>query len=292
MLMKPEGAMPTKVRIGSTDAGSPRSRWRRVGGHLLAVAALAAGGAMVMPGCAHDDSTLFVQTVLAPQLVSAGQTCVFTSSPAQTSLSSGILDVGLRTEYDPTYLVGNQMVSQSNSQQLQTETSIITIQGAVVIITDAAGTQLATFTRLSSATVYPASGTTPGYAPISITTVDEATAVTATAGLESGATVRLVTYVQFFGKTLGGTSVQSDNFEFPVDLCVGCLVTFSATDNNPLLAQPNCAGTGASGSTTSSLPAPCVVGQDYQVDCSQCQGAAVCEGALAGKTITDAGAGG
>lgn len=271
--MKPEGAMPTKV-LGVSSIGRLGSR--RVRGHVLAAAALVTGAAAFVPGCAHDDSTLFVQTVLAPQLVSPGQTCVFTSSPSQSSLSSGILDVGLRSEYDPTYLLANQMVSQSNSQQLQTETSIITVEGAVVRITDAAGNQLNTFTRLSSATIYPASGTTPGYAPISVTTVDPVTAANATANLAAGATVRLVTYAKFFGQTLGGDSVESDDFEFPVDLCIGCLVTFSASDIDPTKPYPNCGGSTGGTSTTTSLPSPCYIGQDYQTDCSQCLSAAVC----------------
>jgi len=285
--MKPHEATPTEVRGGSASGRPSSTRvWGRV---LVGASVLAATGIVLTPGCVHDDSTLFVQTVLAPQLVSPGQTCIFTNSPSQTTLSSGLLDVGLRNEYDPTYLVGNQMVAQVNSQQLQTETSIITIQGAVVRITDASGKQLNTFTRLSSATVYPASGTTPGYAPISVTTVDEGTATAAVSGLAAGATTRLVTYVQFFGTTLGGTSVQSDDYEFPVDVCNGCLVTFSSTDINPLLPLPNCAGTGTS---ATSLPSPCVMGQDYATDCSQCQGLAVCQGALAGKIIVDAGGGG
>ena len=255
---------------------------KRVWGHVLAGVSLLAGAGVVMPACVHNDSSLFVQDVLAPQFVTAGQACSFTSDPTQPFLSSGILDVALRTEYDPTFLVGNQLVSQSNSQQLQTETSIITIQGAVVRITDSAGNQLNTFTRLSSATVYPATGTTPGYAPITVTAVDPGTATNAVAGMAKGGSVRVVTYVQFFGQTLGGESVQSDDFEFPVDLCDGCLVLFSATDDNPSSAfpQPNCnlasaaamSGTGS----TSSLPSPCLIGQDYSTDCSQCLGTAVC----------------
>lgn len=255
---------------------------KRVWAHVLAGVSLLAGAAVVMPACVHNDSSLFVQDVLAPQFVTPGQTCSFTTDPTQPFLSSGILDVGLRNEYDPTFLVGNQLVTQSNSQQLQTETSIITIQGAVVRITDSAGNQLNTFTRLATATVYPATGTTPGYSPVTVTTIDEGTAANATAGLTAGGTVRVVTYVQFFGNTLGGESVQSDDFEFPVDLCKGCLVLFSATDDNPSSAfpQPNCNLASAAAMTgtgsTSSLPSPCYLGQDYQTDCSQCLGLAVC----------------
>jgi len=251
---------------------------KRVWGHVLAGVSLLAGVAMAMPACAHDNSSLFVQDVLAPQLVSTGQTCVFTSDPTQTFLPSGTLDVGLRATYAPWFLLGNQMVSESNSQQLQTETSTITVQGAVVTISDSSGNQLNKFTDLAAATVYPATGTTPGYAPIQVTTIDETTAKNAVNGLAAGATVRLVTNVQFFGFTLGGDSVTSDTFEFPVDLCVGCLVQFSPADENPADPLPNCkaasAMAGMAGATV--VPSPCYPGQDYVTDCSQCLGNAVC----------------
>ncbi len=63
-----------------------------------------------------------------------------------------------------------------NSQQLQTETSTVNIQGAVVRITDSAGNGLAKFTRLAAATIYPATGGVPSFAPIQVTTIDETTA--------------------------------------------------------------------------------------------------------------------
>ena len=226
------------------------------------------------PACKHDDSSLFVQSVLAPQLVSPGQACDFTSDPTQAALPSGILDVALRTEYDPVFLLGNQMVAEVNSQQLQTETSIITVRGAVVRVTDISNHQLTAFTTDGSTTVYPSTGSTPGYAPISVTAIDQATAIAATAGLASGATVRLITYTKFFGNTLGGDSIESDEFEFPVDLCFGCLITF-AEDNPALMVQPNCA-LAAAAATVSSLPSPCSPGQDEAVDCSQCLDNAVC----------------
>jgi hypothetical protein len=251
---------------------------KRVWGHVLAGVSLLAGAGIAMPACAHNDSSLFVQDVLAPQLVATGQSCLYTTDPTQPFISAGALDVALKAEYTPTFLIGNQLVSQSNSQQLQTETSTITIQGAVVRITDSAGNQLAKFTDLAAATVYPAIGTTPGYAPISVTIIDQATASNAVNGLAANSTVRVVTYVQFFGNTLGGESVQSDDFEFPVDLCVGCLVLFSSASENAADPTPNCAAAATSTGMVSALPSPCFLGQDAKTDCSQCLSNPVCHG--------------
>jgi hypothetical protein len=266
---------------------------KRVWGHLLAGVSLVTACVASMSACKHDDSTLFVQDVLAAQPVTAGEECSFTSDPTQPFISSGVFDIAFgRQGYEPTYLIGNQAVPEVNSQQLQTETDIITVQGAIVRITDSSGNQVANFTRLAAATVYPSTGSVPGYAPITVTTIDQAT-VQGDADLQSnvstGGTTRLVTYVTFFGITTGGNSIQSGEFEFPVDVCSGCLIGFSSTDVNPLLPTPNCALAASSSST--SLPSPCVQGQDFTVDCSQCQAVPACQGALAGKTVPTADAG-
>jgi hypothetical protein len=263
---------------------------KRVWGHVLTgLSFLAAGAVAFAAACVHDDSTIFVQDVLAPQEVSANQPCVFTSSTTQAVLPSGVLDVAFRDHYDPTYLVGNQMVPEQNTQQLTTETSTVNIQGAVVRITDAAGNQLSTFTRLAGGTIYPSTGGVPGYAPITVTTIDHDTVVNV---MKSALPVRLVTYARFFGKTLGGRYVESNEFEFPVDVCRGCLITFSAQDINTsgLYPIPNCIGSGTA-STMQSVP--CVIGQDLLIDCIQCQYVPECQGAWHGGIIMpDAGGGG
>lgn len=267
---------------------------KRVWGHLLTGVSFLACGVAAVGACKSDDSTLFVQGVLAAQPVSAGAECSFTSDPTQPFISSGILDIAFRSEYDPTYLIGNQSVPEVNSQQLATETNIITVQGAIVRITDAAGNQLNTFSRLAATTVYPSSGSVPGYAPITVTTIDSTT-INSNASLQANVnaqgTTRLVTYVQFFGQTTGGNSIKSDEFEFPVDVCNGCLVGFSATSDNtsPAYLQPNCI-LAASATSTSSLPTPCVPGQDFAIDCSQCQEVPACRGAYATQSVPDAGA--
>ncbi len=61
------------------------------------------------------------------------------------------------------------MVAQANSQTLQTETSTITVQGAIVRVTDAAGNQSRTASArlLPRRRCMPSSGhRAPGYAPI------------------------------------------------------------------------------------------------------------------------------
>lgn len=273
-----------------------------VWGHVLVGLSLAAGGASAFSACVHNDSTIFVHDVLAPQTASSStMVCTYTADPTQPTISSGVVDISLRATYDAMFLVGNQMVSEVNGSQLQTETSIVNIQGAIVRVTS--GTQqLSTYTRLAAATIPPLSGNSPGYAAVGpVTIIDEpslfklSSASTGNtnvanflAAMGAGAVTRVVSHVRFFGVTLGGQSVESNEFEFPVDVCIGCLIAFT---NNPLYATPNCIGS-ASGSSTTQSVVPCELGQDLAVDCNACQGNPACHGAVqAPPPVADAGAG-
>jgi hypothetical protein len=146
------------------------------------------------------------------------------------------------------------------------------------------------FSTKTAATIPPATGTTPSFVPAEITLLDMTQANLAAQQPMSGGINRLETTVQFFGKTTGGQSVESNEFSFPVDICNDCLVVFSASDNNPLLnPQPNCAGVVGAGSG-STVATPCRIGQDEFVDCSLCLTNEVCNPPTTMRII-DAGAG-
>jgi len=265
---------------------------KRVCGHVLAGLTVLVGGASATTACVHDDSTIFVFDVLAPQEVSNGQLCVYTTDTTQPYISSGVADIDFIDGYTPEYLVGNQMVPQGNPSTPQDETSYVQIQGAVVRITDSSGNQLTTFTRLTSGTIPPLNGTTPSFEPIGVLTIDhdtlfsqEVLSVVAPTPPTPRGIVRLVTYVRFFGTTTGGDSVESGEFEFPVDVCKGCLISFAPQDIDPAYEAPNCAladmvSNGTSSTTVSALPIPCTPGQDIPIDCSQCQSVPDCKPAL------------
>jgi hypothetical protein len=248
---------------------------KRVWGHVLTGLVLIAGlgtTSATTPGCVHDDSTIFVSDVLAPQYVSAGMVCTFTADPTQPILAAGALDVGLAGTYQAEFLVGNQIVPRGDPNQPQTETSYVTLSGAVVRIVDSNGNQLTTYTQPAAATIPPSAGTTPGYVSVAVTIIDS---TTAGSFVKVAGTTPLVSYVRFFGHTLGGASVESDEFGFPVNVCYGCLVSFPSAEQDKNLPTPNCALAGATASTTASVP--CIIGQDLVVDCSQCQQDAVCK---------------
>jgi hypothetical protein len=251
----------------------------RVLGRCLAGLVIATGAISLNSACAHDDSSFFVQAVIFPQPQGAGTQCTYTNNPSQIFLSRGTLDTAFRSEYDGTFLVADQLVTESNPNQVQTETSNINIQGAIVRVTDAAGNQLDNFTSLTSGTVYAAVGGTPGYGVAQATLISQ-NALKAAGVSANGGSKTLVSYTKFFGHTLGGDYIESNEFEFPVDVCYGCLVQFSSADINCQFLAPNCANaefaTASSMSLSTTQTIPCIFGQDTTIDCSQCLAYSVC----------------
>jgi hypothetical protein len=269
---------------------------KRIWGHLIAGVGVAIGVSGLTAACAHDDSTIFIRDVLTPPTAQAGGLCQYTADPSQSSITSGILDVAFATSYTAAFLVGNQMTPRSVNDQTRTETSRVTLQGAIVRVTDINGNELRpSFTWSASTTVDPATGGTPSYAPFFAEIVDSTVAAqlkgqaqAAVAAHQAIGTTRVLTYTKVFGHTLGGTRVESNEFQFPVDVCYGCLVTFPSGVSSPLFPQPNCANQTQGGGATSQ---PCIMGQDQLVDCRLCSATNpdVCGGGF--STATDAGPG-
>ena len=267
---------------------------KRAWGQVFAGLSLLGCGAAGFSACVHDDSTIYVHDALAPKYSQMGSICTWTPDPTQAFISSGLLDISLQNEYHGVFLVGNQMVPQVNPNQLQTETSFVTIRGAIVRVTDRAGNSVRPdFTYRTSATIPPSAGGVPGYAPVFATIVD-AMAIQGASEISGlllgqGGSVRLLTYVRFYGTTTGGQSVESNEFQFPVDVCNGCLVGFT---NDPSAQTPNCVANALSSMTTSTPQIPCRVGQDLPVDCALvCEDIPQCAQNTPSLVISDAGPG-
>jgi hypothetical protein len=220
-------------------------------GRFFAIAAFGAVLASLASACAHNDASLEVNGVLAPPVPQNG-VCAYTADPTQAKISSGTLDVGLLSSYTPEFLIGNQLIATANSTNLEAETSRIVLQGAVVIV----------------------------YGPMALTIIDPKTAQDLQSSLPVLGTKRVITRITVFGQTSGGNNIESNEFQFPVDVCNGCLVTFPAGSEDPVKAaatgKPNCSATSTTTSSTSTV-IPCVVGQDQVVACTLCQGKAVCD---------------
>jgi hypothetical protein len=249
---------------------------KRVFGHVGAgLSALAVAGSVIF-ACTHDDSTLFIYNAIAPTQTIPGASCNFAANPSQSFIDQGKLDVALGTSYTAVFLVGNQMVAQGDPTKPRTETSNVNIQGAVVRITQADGTPITTYTDLTAGGVAAASGGTPGYVAIAVTIVDQGTVGTLFPVIAPDImnTVRVITYTKVFGKSLGGENVESNEFEFPVDLCVGCLIDFNLINTNCHPERQCHAGAGFLG--VGGTFVPCFTGQDTPTPCTFCLDNGVC----------------
>jgi len=246
------------------------------------VAALAIGAALLAsPGCADSEAMIFIRQVQARVSSGAGG-CVADNSPSALFITGGTLDVAFRLQYSAALLVGNQLVPRGNSSQLRSETSRIALQGAVVRVQDANGAvQWGPVTVPGSGFIDPASGANASYGVTETILLGSEYGARLAAELQAqpGLIRHLTAVAKVFGRTLGGLNVDSGEWQFPLSVCYGCLISFPReADDLKLMVQPNCS---LAATTGTSIAAPCVVGQDDTVDCRVCKqffpNSALCE---------------
>jgi hypothetical protein len=220
------------------------------------------------PGCADNESTIFIRQAQAH----VAGACGVDNAPTSLSILRGSLDLAFQRQYRADLLIGNQLVPRGNSSQLRTETSRVEIQGTIVRAEDSAGNVAwGPVTVPGAGFVDPANGANPNFGIVNTVLLGSELADTVADQLMMNR--NLVRYftsvVRVFGRTLGGQSVESGEWRFPINVCFGCLVVFppEAIDTK-LTRQPNCAAPSVTGS---SVIRPCVVGQDDTVDCRICK---------------------
>jgi hypothetical protein len=235
----------------------------RFWGHTLSAAVVAATAGSATPGCAHNNASMFVHSVLAPPTPSAGS-CTYNNDPTSPVLSSGTVD-GLVTDYyNPAFLIGSTLIPQGNQATPDSETARIEVQGAIVQVVDpATNATIEDATVLTSAIIEPASGSVPSYAGAFLNIMDAAAIAHFTPSAPLAPSKIALVYVTFFGQTLGGQDLQSDQYQFPVDVCAGCLVTYPAGEDPPTYCV---------GASTSAVFEACQSGMDQTTDCTYCSG--------------------
>lgn len=223
------------------------------------------------PGCADSESILFIRQVQAP-VIGTGGGCNYQADPSSLFIASGTLDLAFRLQYSAALLVGNQLVPRGNSSQLRTETARVRIEGTVVRAEDPTGAVVwGPVTVPGSGFIDPANGSNPTYGITQTTLLGSQIGASLAAQLQNDRTQfkRLTSIVKVFGRTLGGMTVESGEWRFPITVCFACLISFPPEANNPNLTPvPNCAQVAVTGM---SVGRPCVIGQDDTVDCRICK---------------------
>src|SRR5262249_39661962 len=126
-------------------------------------------------------------------------------------------------------------------------------------------------TVLSSGSLDPGQGNEPAYASFAVTLMNAKALAHFDPGAVGAPSKIAIAYVKVYGQTLGGVSVETNEIQFPIYVCHGCLVSIpsgAATTNY-------CAGGTTSASTN--VKVPCVQGWDQVVDCSLCYPNPVCD---------------
>jgi len=254
---------------------------KRILGHV--VSALAAGMVVsaLVPACATNDQSIFVQGVVAPPMARTGGVCLYTPDPEVASLFVGNVDIGITDSYTGVLLVGNQLSPRGDTLNNRAESNRVHLNGGIVRVTEADGTPIREFTSFSTGFANPAPNNAAEYGLVGLVLLDAPTKEILIQqkgpdGMQllgtRGVTKTVLINVKVFGTSLGGTEVESGEFQFPTQVCNGCLVDFSAGNEETAPTQPNCLKpvTTTGGAATTILP--CRAGQDEVTPCSLCKG--------------------
>lgn len=261
---------------------------KRILGHVgsLLVCALAAGAAA--PACTDNDQSIFIRNALAPATNRQNGSCTYTDDPQQPALFEGTLDVGVRDNYFGVYLVGNQLIPRGDPLGPRAESSRAHINGGIVRVTRTDGTLIREFTSSSTGFADPQNNNQPDYGLMGLITVDAPTSAILRDLLNAEAaaarvnvrtlSIQILANIRVFGRTLGGTELESAEYQFPIRVCNGCLVTFPAGVNDSTKdPRPNCLGTPTNTTTSGDVAFPCFAGQDEGVNCKTCNGRPACD---------------
>lgn len=214
-------------------------------------------------GCKESESEFFIKGVASFQ-----GSCTAQAQSDQLLLFEGVLDSSFERDYSAALLFGNQLTrtDRAPDEKVRTETSRISVQSAEVTVETGAGEIIKEYSVPVSGFADPTKSGEPGFGLVAVPLIDAKT------GIQLGNTgnpVKVNTRVKLFGRTLGGVEVHSNEFNFLVTVCKGCLVAYDPTLNDAgAESQPNCLLPATSAATT----APCQVGQDAPVPCSLCTG--------------------
>ncbi len=248
---------------------------KRVLGQAFTVVAVGVLVAAFTPACAENDQSIFIRTALAPSANRQNGGCIYTSDPTQAGLFSGLVDVAVRDSYESVLLVGNQLIGRGDAANTRAEPNRAHLNGAVIRVTDPNGGLIGEFTSLATGFVDPQLNNQPSFGPMNVIAIDAPTMAKIADGLAVGQTKLVVANVKAFGKTLGGVDLESGEYQFPIRVCNGCLLTFEGSD--PAFPGECRAPTTDTGGGSEQLP--CFPGQDEVTPCWLCLDRPACRAA-------------
>lgn len=196
-------------------------------------------GLGLLTGCAPGNPGLVILNVVAPD-----EQCVYdVGNPQQTG---GVWDLSAGTGYAVAVRYGNQLIDLGNSGTTgppRANPNVIDVQEVEVEIRDTAGAPLGLgglpnpYTVPAGGGVIPSSdGSTAGEGVGSVQLIPPVY-VDGLTGLEGG---QIIVSFRAIGTTLGGAEVVSNEFDYPITLCNGCLFGCAMDDEGTAQCIPSC----------------------------------------------------
>jgi hypothetical protein len=245
---------------------------------LATAVGIASALCSLIPSCADNNQTIFVRQV---QQLRAPE-CTVTSDATAFVASTGFVDVGLASNYVIFPLVGSQLLARGDARQSKAESNRVVIQGAeITLVAPDTGQPLALagvsnpYTVIATGTIDPSASSNASYGVTEVEILPPSVVALQRQALAAGGIGTSTTIhakMRIFGKTLGNTEVETEDFTYPINVCYGCGVFVPADAVEPTVSGArNCRG-GTTGGTTTTRTV-CKVGQDSLTDCRFCQGA-------------------
>jgi hypothetical protein len=229
---------------------------------------LASGLLAFGSGCQDDWQGFFIHD---NKRLGEAPSCEIPTEASATGLLAGLLDLSVRTSYAGYLFVENGLIARADPGLPRAESNGIFAQGAYLFFEpDPACPETAGIADVEvrfSNYIAPQSSSTIG-----IWLIPDAVGERLQAALVNpdgspracGGRAQITVTAQIFGITQAGTEMETQEFDFPIDLCVGCL-TFcpSGVDLDATVpgCQCNC------NADVEQDEAPCHIGQDDLVDC-------------------------
>ena len=219
----------------------------------MAAGLILLGAGLLETSCVDNLSSVFIYGVMDLDSTQ----CLAQPTTTSVLLASGTLDRVFSSGYQAAFLVGNHLTSRGSREKLRTETSRLQITGAHVTLYGTTG-YTTSFDTPATGLVNPATGTDPGLAAVFARIVREQDFA------NLGPDGQMIARIKILGTTLGGQDLESGDFDYPISICTGCLVTYpsSAID-----AATGLCDTAADTMTETNL---CFFGQDAPFPCTLC----------------------
>jgi hypothetical protein len=248
---------------------------RTVRGAIVAILGGAIAAAMA-PACVEYPQSIIVTRSVEPKRQDDG-TCVADGGEA---LLNGVIDLEVnRSGYVASLVVQNQLRAASDPAKARVETGGVYLLGASVRLTYANGEPLDStdsgrpgneFRTAGSGYIPPAGGE----ATITVNMIDGAAIESLKkrlgnpgAGDGGVGVIRpdiVIAYVRVQAQTLGGLSLESQEFQFPITVCSQCLVDFPRPPISGNFCPPS------DKPEEDAKATPCTIGQNRRVSCTAC----------------------